>query len=64
MSYPPRMQMVMTRTGYGPALVPERQRPPLIVTYYAPKPAWMTHIPGSLLRFAARDSFNRHCEGR
>lgn len=58
----PRMQMVRTRSGIGPALVPERKitaREKLGVRYYAPKPAWMDYIPGPSLRFAHRIDFDR-----
>lgn len=57
----PRMHMVMTRTGYGPELIEDPPPPsPLVVYYYAPKPAWMDHIPGPFLRFKNRMDFDNH----
>lgn len=61
----PRMHFVMTRTGYGPAIIPDPPAPsPVRVRYYAPKPAWMTHVPGPSLRFAHRIDFDRFMAGR
>lgn len=37
----PAMHYVRTRSGYGPALVPERPAaPPVRVLYYIPSPAY------------------------
>lgn len=56
--------MTLTRSGrtLGPTDVNVHQRPaPLLpIAYYAPKPAWMTHIPGPWLRFATRHALDAH----
>lgn len=52
---PGRMHYVRTRSGIGPALIPEREpQVCLPIRWYAPKPAWMDHIPGPFLRFGSR----------
>jgi hypothetical protein len=58
-----RMHMEMTRTGYGPALIPDPPvRVHLPIKWYAPKPVWMDHIPGPFLCFGTRFAFNHYLE--
>lgn len=54
------MHMVMTRTGYGPEIIPDPpRRVTLPIAWYAPKPAWMDYIEGPSLRFRHRIDFDR-----
>lgn len=56
--------LALTRSGRGPTDVPDFKPhgdlPALRITYYAPKPPWMTHIPGPRLRFANRHALDAH----
>lgn len=63
------MHYAPTRSGIAlveaPEFKPFGDAPALQIAYYAPKPAWMTHIPGPFLRFGNRFAFNRYLsEGR
>lgn len=53
----PRMEYRHTRSGHGPQWVEDTPGFVLPVAFYAPKPEWMTHIPGGWLRFGDRSAF-------
>lgn len=58
-----RMYMGRTRTGFGPVYIDDTpKRVELSIAWYAPKPAWMKHIPGPSLRFKHRMDFDSYME--
>jgi len=60
-----RIRWEYTRSGISPTRISARPLPYVLpIAWYAPKPAWMTHIDGPSLRFGNRFAFEAHLRRR